>query len=97
MLALSGERSDLANCGFEGQQMFMADETAGESRMGTHGPRMGGRFIEGTVERHFTGVEADAGPGLAEAGAEVFFAGHEIDRAGLSVVREDEIHQRVFR
>jgi len=26
-------------------------------------------LIERTVERHFTGIEADAGPGLAQAGA----------------------------
>ena len=54
------------------------------------------RLVSGAVEGHFVGVESDAGPGLAEAGAQVFFAGHEIDGAGLRFVGEDEIHESVF-
>jgi len=97
MFALGGKRSDLANRRFERQEMSVADVMAEETRHGAHGARMRVRFEHGAVKGHFASVEANAGPRLAEAGAEVFFAGHEINRAGLRVVREDEIHERVFR
>ena len=89
---LGWERSDLANRGFEGQQVLVADVTAEEARHGAHCARMGVWFVDGSVERHFASIEADAGPRLAEADAEVFFTGHEIDRAGLRFVGKDEIH-----
>src|SRR5712691_9999006 len=97
MFALGRKRSDLANRRFERQEMSVADVVAEETRHGAHGARMRVRFVRGAVEGHFAGVEANAGPRLAEARAEVFFAGHEINRAGSRVVREDEIHERVFR
>src|SRR5260370_32647539 len=77
--------------------MFVADIMAEESRHRTHSAGMGVRFVEGTIERHFTGIEADAGPGLTESSAQVFFAGHEIYGASLRFIRLDEIHQCVFR
>ena len=76
--------------------MFVADVVAEKARHGAHGPWMTVRFISWAIERHFAGIQADAGPRLAQAGVDVFFAGHEIDRAGLGFVRQDKIHQRVF-
>src|SRR5882724_5405396 len=76
--------------------MLVADVVAEESRHGTHGAWMVVRFVEWAIKGYFTGVETDACPGLAETGALIFFAGHEIDCAGLCFVRQDEIHQRVF-
>jgi len=96
VLALGWQRGDFANRRFERQEMFVADVMAEKARHGAHGPWMTVRFISWAVERHFAGIEADAGPRLAQAGVDVFFAGHEIDGAGLCFVRQDKIHQRVF-
>ena len=41
------------------------------------------------------GVEADRSPRLLERVEHVLFAGHEIERAGLCVVGQDEIEKRV--
>jgi len=70
--------------------MLVANVVAEKARHGTHGPRMAMRFIGRAIERHFSRIEADAGPRLAQAGVDIFFAGHEIDRAGLRFVRQDK-------
>src|SRR6266850_2652875 len=54
------------------------------------------RLVSRAVERHLARVEADADPGLAEAGAQVLFTRHEIDGPGLRAVGENEIQERVF-
>src|SRR5215472_2744422 len=97
MLALSRKRSDFANGCFEWHEMLVADVVAEKARHGAHGARVSVSFVDRAVKGHFAGIEADARPRLAEARAEVFFAGHEIDRSGLRAVSENEIHERVFR
>ena len=53
------------------------------------------RLIEWPVEGRLAGIESDRCPRLFQSAKEVVFAGHEIQSAGLCIVRENEIEECV--
>jgi hypothetical protein len=77
--------------------MFIANVMAQQAWHGAKRARMLMRLKSWTVQRHFIGIKADARPSLGKTGLEVFLAGHEVNRTGLRLVRQNKIQQRVFR
>src|SRR5919108_3582019 len=97
MFALGGKRSDFSDGSFQRQEMLVADVMAEKARHGAETTRMLVWSVSRSVQRHFIAVEPNTCPGLSQTCAQIFFAGHEIKGASMSVIGEHKVHQRVFR
>src|SRR5205085_8136793 len=77
--------------------MFVACVMAEDARERAPAARVRLRAGERPVGRTRAAVCADVNEGRTEGRAQIVFGHHEIDRAGLRLVSDDEIEERVER